>query len=202
MQQLIRQGFLYALLVSFSLPVIAYEPGDFIFRAGIASVQPDEQAFGTLNTLNTGLGNDEQLGITFSYMLSKHLALGVLASTPFTHEITSNGSRIGEAKHLPPTLSLEYFPLDGASNIQPYIGAGINYTIFFSEESTLGDLSLDDSLGLSLEAGLDYHIAENIIIGAKVWKIDIDTDITLNGTDVGGVNIDPWVYMLSIGYRY
>lgn len=185
-----------------SLPVQAYEKGDFILRAGIASLQPEEEPFGTLATLNAGVEKDEQLGITFSYMLSNHWALGVLASTPFEHEITSNGTRIGETKLLPPTFSLEYFPASSQSALQPFIGLGVNYTTFFSEESTLGDIDFDDSVGVSFEVGLDYKVSENLITNITIWNIDVETDATLNGTSIGGVDIDPWNYMLALGYIF
>lgn len=180
----------------------AYEKGDFILRAGIASLQPEEEAFGTLATLNAGVESDEQLGITFSYMLSDHWAFGVLASSPFEHDITSNGTTIGKTKLLPPTFSLEYFPASPASKLQPFIGVGINYTLFFSEDSSLGDLELDDSIGASFEVGLDYKVSENLVANMTIWNIDVDTDVTLNGNDVGGINIDPWNYMLALGYIF
>lgn len=190
------------LLLSLSQFSQAYKEGDFILRTGAVSLQPDEQPFGTLDTLNAGLGNNTQLGITVSYMLNEHLAFGLLAATPFKHEITANGSRIGETKLLPPTFSLEFFPAKPTSKWQPYFGAGLNYTTFFSEKSTLGDLKFEDSFGLALEMGLDYQINNNLVVNATVWNIDVDTDATLNSNNIGGVNIDPWAYMISIGYIF
>jgi len=135
-------------------------------------------------------------------MISEHLAFGLLAATPFKHDVTSNGNKVGETKLLPPSFFLEYFPASGQSKWQPYIGAGLNYTTFFSEESTLGDLRFDDSWGLALEVGLDYQLNDNTVLNATVWKIDVDTDATLDGGSVGGVNIDPWGYMLAVGYKF
>ena len=182
----------------------AYEAGDIIVRAGIASVQPNEtmEAGSTLDTLNGGLGNNEQLGITASYMLTDKLGLELLAATPFKHDITSNGAKIGETKHLPPTLSLQYYPMDNQSAVQPYVGVGVNYTTFFSEESTLGNLKLDDSWGLAAQAGVDYAVSDNMVLNAAVWYIDIDSDASLNGADIGTVALDPWVYMVGVGYKY
>jgi len=189
-------------LASFSTHLYAHKEGDFILRAGAISLQPEEQPFGTLDTLNAGLGNNEQLGITFSYMLNENWAFGLLAATPFKHDITSNGAKIGETKLLPPTFSLEFFPAKASSKWQPYFGAGLNYTTFFSEESTLGDIKFEDSFGLALEMGLDYRINDHMVVNASIWNIDVDTDATLNGADIGGVNIDPWAYMISIGYIF
>lgn len=193
-----------AVVLAASSAASAYEAGDIIVRAGLASVQPTEtmEAGSTLDTLNGGLGNDEQLGITASYMLTDQVGLELLAATPFKHNITANGAKIGDTKHLPPTLSLQYYPMDTQSALQPYVGVGVNYTTFFSEESTLGDLKLDDSWGLAAQAGVDYAVSDNVVLNAAVWYIDIDSDASLNGGDIGTVEIDPWVYMVGVGYKY
>lgn len=193
---------LTAVLSTLPLTANAYQAGDLIFRAGIASLQPDETAYGTLNTLNAGANNDEQLGLTLSYMLTDNVAFGVLAATPFKHDITSNGSKIGETKLLPPTFSLEYFPASSESKWQPFVGVGLNYTTFFSEESTLGNLELEDSTGASVEVGLDYKVSDKLIFNATVWKIDVDADANLNGNSIGGIELDPYNYMISLGYIF
>lgn len=214
---------------------LAYEAGDMIFRAGIASVQPNDDSDpltlnGTeLSTLGLGLPRTEvqvdgnsQLGLTFTYMLNQHWAIDVLAATPFKHEIHAGalGVQAGEAKHLPPTVSLQYYPMGGGSNIQPFVGLGLNYTTFFSEEvdselnttlATLGatgdaDMSLDDSWGLAMQAGIDYKYNEHWILNGTIWYTDIETSADINVPGLGvlktDVTIDPWVYMLSVGYLF
>jgi len=204
----------------------AYEAGDIILRAGIASVQPDESSStlelnGTsLAGTSVGVDNDEQLGLTGTYMLTSNIGIGLLASSPFEHDITARGLgspiNAGSAKHLPPTLTLQYFPMDASSVFQPYVGIGVNYTVFFDEDvdsdlevalgETGGDLDLDDSIGLALEAGLDYAISEHWVLNAAVWYIDIETSADFRfdgGTRVkADVDIDPWVYMLGVGYKF
>ena len=203
---------------------IAYEAGDIILRAGIASVQPDEDSSAlkldgvALAGTSAGVDNNEQLGLTGTYMLTSNLGLGLLAATPFDHDIKANGlaggTDAGSAKHLPPTLTLQYFPMDSASAFQPYVGIGVNYTVFFSEdvdsdlEAILGkgDLDIDDSIGLAAQVGFDYAIDENWLLNASVWYIDIDTDAEFkfdSGSRVkADVDIDPWVYMVGVGYKF
>ena len=206
--------------------VVAYEAGDIILRAGIASVQPDESSSAlyvngsAIAGTSAGVGNDEQLGLTGTYMLTSNVGLGLLAATPFEHDITARGLgspiNAGSAKHLPPTLTLQYFPMDASSALQPYVGIGVNYTAFFDEdvdsdlEAALGesggDLDLDDSIGLALEAGLDYAISEHWVLNAAVWYIDLETSAEFkfdSGTRVkADVYIDPWVYMLGVGFKF
>jgi len=204
---------------------LAYEAGDIIIRAGVASVQPDESS-STLNIVGTGpipgtsagVDNNEQLGLTGTYMLTSNIGIGLLAATPFEHDIRANGLAgsidAGETKHLPPTLTLQFFPMEPSAAFQPYVGIGINYTKFFDEEvdSELeavlgkGDLEIDDSFGLALEAGFDYAIDEHWVLNAAVWYIDIETNADFkfdSGTRVqADVDIDPWVYMVGVGYKF
>jgi outer membrane protein len=103
--------------------------------------------------------------------------------------------------------------------VQPYVGIGVNYTIFFEEDvsSTLegalsspggakGRLSVDNSIGLAGQAGIDIPLGEQLVLNAAVWYVDIDTDATFKfagGNRVtADVEIDPWVYMVSLGYKF
>ena len=75
------------------------------------------------------------------------------------------------------------------------------------DEKTTGalagtDLSLDDSWGLAGQVGVDYGLSEKWFLNAAVRYIDIDSDATLDGADIGTVEIDPFVYQLQVGYRF
>ena len=215
-------GVLVASTLFLSLNAAAYEPGDLVFRAGPVNVNPDSSS-GPIRLGGNAIGgtsvdvdDDTQLGLTFTYMLRDHLAVGLLAATPFKHDISENGvgfDNVGSTKHLPPTLTLQYFPAARGAAFQPYVGAGVNYTTFFSEETSdeltaaLGesDMSLDDSFGLALEAGFDYSINDKWSFNAAVWMLDIDTDATIDtaaGRVEVDVEIDPIVYMAGVGYRF
>lgn len=203
----------------------AYQAGDVILRAGAATVAPNEDS-STISTTATGslagtkatVDSNTQLGLTGTYMLTDNLGLGLLAATPFQHQVDIKGMPLGldgklaDIKHLPPTLSLQYFPLDASSRLQPYVGAGINYTVFFDEDLTsqreaqgFSNLELDDSWGFALEAGIDYALTENVLLNATVWYLDIDTTATADsafGKVKVDVDVDPWVYMVGLGYKF
>ena len=207
----------------------AYEAGDVILRAGAATVDPHESSsdiwVGALNTDVAGtkatLDSDTQLGLNFAYMLTSNIGIELLAATPFSHNVGVKGmpgpfaglnGNLGELKHLPPTLSVLYYPLDAASAFQPYVGAGINYTWFFdtelssaAEDKGFSGLDMKDSWGLSAQVGMDYMLTDNIMLNAQVRYIDIDTTGT---TSYGGakvkvdVDVDPMVYMVGLGYKF
>lgn len=224
-----------------SLPVLGYEAGDLLVRAGAVRVAPDESSDGiaipaldvaAIAGTDAQVDNDTQLGLTVTYMVDNRWGIELLAATPFEHDITANldghtsGLSVpaGSTKHLPPTLSAVYYlRSDGSQAVQPYLGAGINYTVFFSEdvapelEALTGvlasadgpvamKLKLDDSWGLAFQAGVDVAIDDKWHVNGSVRWIDIDTKATFsNGADiitVGDVEIDPWVYQLNIGYTF
>jgi outer membrane protein len=192
--------------------------GDWITRVGVATVDPDSGS----NTSNLGVDlkieveDDTQMGITAVYMVTDHIGLELLASTPFEHDIKSKylGVDVGSTKHLPPTLNLQYYFLGVDSSFRPYAGVGVNYTIFFDEDSSgqfdaiagKNNISLEDSWGLSLQVGADYHINENWLVNAAVWNLDIQTTARIKTENLGlvrtDVDINPWVYMIGVGYKF
>ncbi|MFG0381223.1 OmpW family protein [Pseudomonas sp. zbq_18] len=207
----------------------AHKAGDIIVRAGAITVDPHESSsdiwVGALDTDVAGtkatLDSDTQLGLNFAYMVTDHVGVELLAATPFSHDVGVKGmpgafaglnGKLGELKHLPPTLSVLYYPLDAASAFQPYVGAGINYTWFFdtelsseAEDKGFSGLDLDDSWGLSAQIGMDYMLTDNVMLNAQVRYIDIDTT---GSTSYGGrevevdVDVDPFVYMVGLGYKF
>jgi outer membrane protein len=199
----------------------AYQAGDVIVRAGAATVDPHESSsnvkVGGAAVGGTGatLDSDTQLGLTGTYMFTSHIGIELLAATPFSHTVGTKGLgglKLGTLKHLPPTLSVVYYPLDGASAFQPYAGAGINYTWFFddklsseAEDAGFRGLDMKDSWGFAAQLGMDYMLTDNLLFNAHVRYIDIET----TGTTYAGttkvsvdVDVDPFVYMVGLGYKF
>jgi outer membrane protein len=192
----------------------AYTAGDMILRAGAAGVLPTGD--GTIVSGGTVEADDAwSLGITFTYMATDNLGVGVLAAWPFDHDIKAKGAlaglgKIADTKQLPPTVTLQYH-FDNGSKVHPFVGVGVNYTNFFDTNETSsmdGDsLDLDDSWGLAAEAGIDFELNNNWMVSGQVWYLDIDTDATISGDNLGvdgtyNVSIDPWVVMLSVGKKF
>lgn len=219
-------------LAAASMGAQAYEAGDWIVRAGVATVAPNESASTpTLNGVplagtDVNVDSDAQIGLNVVYMATSNIGIELLAATPFQHSIGGNAgiaaalgtNDLGETKHLPPTLSAQYY-FNNSSPLTPYVGLGVNYTWFFSEDAgndldnTLGgdvDLDLENSWGLAGQIGVDLDLGNNWLLNASAYYIDIDTEATysvksgaLTGAKVrSDVDIDPWVYMVSVGYKF
>ena len=206
----------------FVLPMAAsaYDKGDILVKFGAASVSPESSSDGIDQSPGAYVSADDevQLGVSGTYMVSDKLGLELLAATPFNHDLKGkgdlSGADIGSIKHLPPTLSAQYYFMGSKSKFKPYVGAGVNYTIFFDEEvgssldSLYDDLELDDSVGLSAQVGFDYQFNKKWILNASAMYIDIDTTATLSSDDPStpdmtvDYDLDPMVYRLNVGFTF
>ena len=229
---------LIAAMAGGAMTAQAYQQGDWVLRAGATTVDPDTDS-DDINlpqdlVARADVDDDTQLGIIPMYMLTDKFALEVLAATPFEHDIDAKGQgaisgvtvAAGSTKHLPPTVSVQWYPRGGQDGWQPYIGLGVNYTIFFDEDvdndliALLGDLTggavddadldLDDSIGFAAQAGVDIPFGEKWAFNIGVWYIDIETEAEITAKAAGqtaakvkfDVDIDPWVYNFGIAYKF
>lgn len=210
----------------------AFDAGDILVRVGATTTDPREESDDvelnhsvvSLSGGRSGLGlnSDTQLGLNVEYFLTPQWGIELLAATPFEHEATGTGElqglTIAEFKHLPPTLSLVYH-LAPMGAVQPYVGLGVNYTFLFDEKLTAeadstfaslglnnGHVKLDNSVGLAAQLGIDFHLDEHWLINASVRWIDLETDAEIQfsgGNSVTStIEVDPFVYTLSVGYLF
>ena len=88
----------------------------------------------------------------------------------------------------------------------PYIGAGLNYTLFYGEDEKNGftDMDVDGGIGLAAQAGFDYWINDNWGFNADVKYIELDVDVKVNGGALraNDVDLDPWVVGIGVSYRF
>ncbi len=190
-----------------TLPALAQSKGDWTLGAGVHQVNP-KSGNGRLagGTLPLDIDSDVKPTITFEYFLRDNLGLEVLAALPFKHDIAIDGlGTVGTTKHLPPTVTLQYH-FNGAGKVSPFLGAGLNYTTFFSEDTAGAlagsELKLDDSWGLAAHAGVDFAVGERGAIRVDVRWIDIDSDVELDGAKLGTANIDPLVYGVAYVWKF
>lgn len=189
-------GTLVLLSTGFASTAMAVEKGDWLLRFGASNVKPDADNHSILDVESAWsvTGN-------LSYMFTNNLSVELLAAWPFEHDIRAGGVKVASTKHLPPTLSVQYHFMP-QNAFKPYVGIGVNYTTFFSEDSVLGRLSLKDSFGLAGEVGVDLMLGDTWFLNASMRYIDIDTDGKVNDLDLGTINIDPMVYGLHLGLKF
>lgn len=195
------------------------EAGDTLVRLRGIVVAPNEDAGGVRPSYPTGsvaVDNAVVPELDFTYMLTTNIGAElILATSP--HDISGRGAlagvgKLADAMALPPTLTLQYHFAPEAM-VRPYVGVGINYTMFYDEnasralETAIGGtkVSLDDSLGYALQAGVDVALNERWFLNLDVKYIDINTTATLRTgalVNTVDVNLDPIVAGIGVGFRF
>lgn len=146
--------------------------------------------------------------LDISYFFTPNFAVElVLGVTP--HKVKGAGALagagpIGDAWLLPPTLMLQYH-FTGMGAFKPYIGAGVNYTIFFNEKQKGGFTGFDlkNTAGVALQAGVDIMLDRNWGINFDVKKLWLEPKVSVNnGLITGKVKIDPWLIGAGVTYRF
>ena len=215
MRKFLISTMLAAGAVAAASPAMA-DAGDWIVRGRAIVVAPNEKSDTVLGG-KLGVNNAVMPELDFTYMFTNNIGAELILATT-KHKIVgadglSSAGKLGSTWVLPPTLTLQYHFAPQAA-IRPYVGAGINYTIFYSEKTTptldsaLGassELNLKSSFGYAVQAGVDVPINERMSLNLDVKYIDITTNahITAGATaaDVG-VDINPLVFGAGLGFKF
>lgn len=186
--------------------VLAEDKSPWQVRLRLIDVVPQESSTVSIGGEVTA-DNSLVPELDITYFWSKNFATELILATS-KHNIGAVGTALGDVDlgHtwvLPPTLLAQYhFNPDG--KLRPYLGAGINYTFFYSEDA--GDLSTidyDNGFGFALQGGIDIGLDDHWMLNADVKKIWLNTDVSINGGAVtADVDLDPWVFGLGFGYRF
>ena len=197
-------------------------------RGRILGVYPDES--GDLKVGGAALAGDVDINagyvpeLDITYFFTKNIAAElILGVTP--HDVKATGVTVpgvltdatidlGDVTLLPPTLTLQYH-FKNDSKFTPYIGAGINYTLFFDENAgpVADDISYGESIGGALQAGVDVDldgVDGGWLLNVDIKKIWINSDVDVDfssalgaGTVVkANVDINPTVLGVGFGYKF
>lgn len=141
--------------------------------------------------------------VDFSYFFTKNIAAELVLTYPQNVDIKVGGAEAGHIKALPPSLLLQYHFTDLGA-FKPYVGLGVNYTIFSKRKNILGGAAEveDSSVGPVAQIGADYLIDRNWSVNLDVKYVKMGTDVKVGGTKVGKVDLDPITYGIGVGYRF
>lgn len=188
----------------------AHDAGDWLARIRGIYVVPNDHS-GSLSTVpNSGVkvSNSATGELDFTYMWTRNIGTELILATT-KHNLrgtgTLSGVKVGSTWVLPPTLLLQYhlFP---CNCFQPYLGVGINWSLFWNEHCSLAEthLKLRNSWGVAGQVGFDYMINKCWFFNADVKYVLMDTRATLTGATTGHVHVDinPWIFGVGIGRRF
>lgn len=221
-----------ALTTTFAPLFAQAEAGDWVVRARLVNVSPNEDSsLGKTVNKNVGpvmsggaeLSVDNNLipELDISYYFTKNIAAELILALGTRHDVSVKGDslatvgnqNLGSINALPPTLTVQWH-FNPDQTFDPYVGAGINYTnmldrnLKFSRGALTGTkIKLDsDSWGYALQAGLDVNLKNGWLINADVKYVTIDTDVKANiggsWTKIDSLDINPWVFGMGIGKKF
>ena len=167
---------------------------------------PITTAAGADTGLRAKVGDDVMPTIGLTYFLTDHIAVEAIAGTT-KHTVKAAGPATDVTVHeswvLPPVVSLQYHFAPQAK-VSPYVGAGLNYMIFYSGKDKNGfDVDIDNGFGYALQAGVDVAVQGPWSANVDVKKVFFDTDASINGGALKSkVKLDPWVVSAGFGYKF
>ena len=141
--------------------------------------------------------------VDFSYFFTKNIAAELVLTWPQDIDINVGGSKAGTISALPPSLMLQYHFTDLGA-FKPYVGVGINYTIFYKTSNILGGVASinNSSVGAVGQVGFDYMLNKNWGLNVDLKYIQMAADVSVLGNKVGTVNQNPLAVGLGVSYRF
>ncbi len=193
-------------------PDAGFQSGSILARIRALDVAPQVSSSVSAIDGSVHASNNVVPELDGTYFFTPHIAAELIAAVTY-HTVKDVGSAVGtvplgSVRLLPPTLTAQWHFLP-QSAVNPYVGAGINYTFFYGVKgSTLPIITsthYSDNVGAALQAGADVKLSGNWYFNVDVKKLFLETDVTL-GTALGQVkakvNLDPWLIGAGIGYRF
>lgn len=179
-----------------------FEAGDVLVRVRALGVVPQEDSSLSIGG-NVKVDNSIVPEIDATYFFTPNIAAELIAAVTPHNVKTNGGIDAGSSWLLPPTVTLQYH-FNNLTWAKPYIGAGVNYTVFFNEDAgALRHVEYDNSFGAALQAGIDIPLQDSWYFNIDVKKLFIDTKASFSPSGVqANVDIDPWLIGVGIGYRF
>lgn len=173
----------------------------WIARIGVHPINPKPDNHPEFSVDNAAGGS---LGAT--YLLTRHWAIELFSAFPNENYIHhADGTRVARFSMVPSSATLQYHITDASGVFRAYAGAGYSYTRI-SSERTLASLSgqpveLEDSSGLAAAVGLDMYLGSRWFVNVDARWMDIDSSMRIGGAPRGALELDPFMFGLSLGRR-
>jgi len=196
------------LLAAMSLNVMAQE-NPWMVRVRATNLNWDNGQTATVQALDVNAKDKTIPEFDVSYFFTKNIAAELVLTYPQKVDIRSGSTSLGSVKALPPTLLAQYH-FTNLGPLKPYIGAGVNYTIFSSRKelntgNIAGLVSTESrSFGFAGQVGADYMLNKNWGINVDVKYIKINTDVIINSSNahVGNLNLSPIATSVGVTYKF
>lgn len=226
-RQLAALGFLAAAL---SAPALAQLN---TFKLGIANVQPHSSTSDFSGPFTPGgisleVRNKTTPLVSYTREINDQWDVELAIGIPPRHDIVLKvnnpnlpasaqalSGQVGATlRQVAPTLFVNYKFLDKTSTFRPYVGVGINYTQFDKASVTPtgnalnggpSSISLEDSVGLALQAGVAYRLSDAWSVSASMATARVKSKITTNTLGIqrtADISFRPRVFTVAMGYSF
>ncbi len=225
-----KKSLLVLAVLSAFAPVLAQaEAGDIVVRLRAAYVNPDEKSkLGAMapalveSDARLAVGNNTIPELDISYYFTKNIAAELILATGTRHDVSITGQAVagllpnqplGSVNILPPTLTAQWH-FNPDQMIDPYVGAGVNYTHSFDRTlaTTAGApgvaIHVDQNMfGAVAQAGVDVNLGSGWLINADVKYVTMNTSVKAElapgvWTKIDDLDINPWVFGVGIGKKF
>ncbi|OYZ36385.1 MAG: hypothetical protein B7Y22_05085 [Polynucleobacter sp. 16-46-70] len=164
---------------------------------------------GTVSDLNVKAKNQWIPEFDISYFFTKNIAAELVLTWPQQVNITagSGDTNVGKITALPPSLLAQYHFTDLGA-FKPYVGAGINYTIFGNRQNfpALGNTVQVEpsSVGFVGQIGMDYMLDKNWGLNLDVKYATMATNVQAvsGGANLGKLTLNPWMPAVGVTYKF
>ena len=182
---------------------------------GVGVVTPNQSAKIGIIGGDVAISNALIPELDFTYFFTEHFAAELILGTA-KHDVkavnTAAGNvDLGSVWLLPPTLTAQYhFYTSDKKVFKPYIGAGVNYTLFYNVKSgDVADVKYDNALGYAAQLCFDLMLDEKFFINVDAKRLFLSTDVTVDASNLAPglsipaeVDINPWLLGIGVGMKF
>ena len=184
-------------------------------RLRAVGVAPDESAKIGIIGGDVAISNALIPELDFTYFFTEHFAAELILGTA-KHDVKAINTLAGDVDLgsvwlLPPTLTAQYhFYTSDQKVFKPYIGAGINYTLFYNVKSgDVAGVEYDNALGYAAQVGFDLMLDDTFFINFDAKRLFLSTDVTVDASNLAPglsipaeVDINPWLIGVGVGMKF
>ena len=184
-------------------------------RLRAVGVAPDESAKIGIIGGDVAISNALIPELDFTYFFTEHFAAELILGTA-KHDVKAINTLAGDVNLgsvwlLPPTLTAQYhFYTSDQKVFKPYIGAGVNYTLFYNVKSgDVAGVDYDNALGYAAQVGFDLMLDDTFFINFDAKRLFLSTDVTVDASNLAPglsipaeVDINPWLLGIGVGMKF
>ena len=184
-------------------------------RLRAVGVAPDESASIGIIGGDVAISNALIPELDFTYFFTEHFAAELILGTA-KHDVQAINTLAGDVNLgsvwlLPPTLTAQYhFYTSDQKVFKPYIGAGVNYTLFYNVKSgDVAGVEYDNALGYAAQVGFDLMLDDTFFINFDAKRLFLSTDVTVDASNLAPglsipaeVDINPWLIGVGVGMKF